>query len=142
MTATSENPEFFPDYYEKVKKLINPNDINALGNFKTDLERIQHVSKISIVSENKVKINREFAGKSEENALKLKQIGNEAFRNKKWTEALMLYSKSYVSMPGEKGEKVKVERKPKRKSVLTSIVPSTRKIARCAIYIAAASKKS
>jgi len=49
-------------------------------------------------------VNQEFAGKNASLAAEIKERATAAFKAKKWLEAMMLYTRSYVALPSENGE--------------------------------------
>lgn len=103
----TKNIGFFIDYYMKIKNECTEEDISALGLLNSDIERIEYVSQLAPVRSNLLTIQRKF-GKCEEKSLEMKQNANDAFRNKNWMDALMLYSKSYVTMPSEKESDISI----------------------------------
>ncbi|XP_037950105.1 SET and MYND domain-containing protein 4-like [Teleopsis dalmanni] len=103
----TEKSGFFPDYYLNLK---NSNlssfdkEIEKIAECHNDVERMAFVDQLTFVKErdDDLRVRREYNGKDSAIAADLKEKGNSAFKAKKWLEAMMLYTKSYVAVPQEK----------------------------------------
>lgn len=101
------NSGFFPDYYLNLKNSIADFDveIEKINECKNDLERVQFLENLKGLKEHddELQICQEFEGKSSTAASEFKERGNLAFKSKKWLEAMVLYTKSYIALPEDKG---------------------------------------
>ena len=97
----TEKSGFFPEYYLNIRNVCTENDINQFSTFQNDLERAQYVDRIKLVRDHDLKIKRKFVGKSAQQSLQYKEKGNLAFKNQKYIEALVLYTKSLIAIPAE-----------------------------------------
>lgn len=108
-TPLSQKTGFFAEYYLKLKDQAGPNcesDIAKLSACKSDEERVAYVEKLPWVQagDANLVVNQEFAGKNASLAAEIKERATAAFKAKKWLEAMMLYTRSYVVLPSENGE--------------------------------------
>jgi len=108
-TPLSQKTGFFAEYYLKLKDQAGTNcesDIAKLSSCKSDEERVAYVEKLPWVQagDANLVVNQEFAGKNASLAAEIKERATAAFKAKKWLEAMMLYTRSYVALPSENGE--------------------------------------
>lgn len=110
--SLTETTGFFPEYYFNLKNCFKNFDeeIENIKLCKNDLERVKFLKNLKIVQEQeeKLPIQREFKGKSNTIAAEFKEKGNLAFKSKQWLEAMVLYTKSYIALPEDKGKKIRV----------------------------------
>lgn len=105
----SQQKGFFAEYYLKLRDGGGASceaDIAKLGTCGNDEERVAYVDQLAWVRAGDVglQVQREYAGKSAQIASELKERATAAFKQKKWLEAMLLYSRSYVALPSDKGE--------------------------------------
>lgn len=95
-------------YYENAKDRIANFEsvVQKFGNLGSNLERMTWINQLPLLNELDEKwlsVQQQYPGKAECVAISCKEQGNEAFKAKKWSEALRLYSASYISTPPENG---------------------------------------
>lgn len=98
----------FEIYYKNIKHSIKNfgKEVEKFGAFHTNLERITWICQLVELNELDQKwlpVLEQFTGKAMCIADSCKDQGNEAFKARKWSEALKLYSASYISVPCNKG---------------------------------------
>ncbi|KAH8299554.1 hypothetical protein KR044_002756 [Drosophila immigrans] len=103
----SQQKGFFAEYYLKLREVgaaSCESDIAKLSGCGNDDERVAYVDQLSWVRSGDagLLVEREFKGKSATIAAELKERATAAFKQKKWLEAMLLYSRSYVSLPSDK----------------------------------------
>lgn len=108
-TPLSQKSGFFADYYLKLKEEAGAgceSDIAKLAACGSDEERVAYVEQLPWVraGDANLVVNQEFAGKNASLAAEIKERATAAFKGKKWLEAMMLYTRSYVALPSENGE--------------------------------------
>lgn len=98
---------YFANYYVQLKNSIEnfDNEVEKINLCKNDLERIQFVENFKGLhqQDDNLQIRREFQGKDAAAALVFKEKGNLAFKAQKWLESMVLYTKSYVALPENRG---------------------------------------
>lgn len=94
-----EKSGFFPDYYLNVINQSTPEELESIGKCKTDYDRVKYLGSLPFIKSSDLKIELEFTGKSLDIATKLKDAGNASFKAKKWLDAMILYSQSFVALP-------------------------------------------
>lgn len=105
----SQQKGFFAEYYLKLREAGGASceaDIAKLGACGNDEERVAYVDQLSWVraGDAGLQVQREYAGKNATIAGELKERATAAFKQKKWLEAMLLYSRSYLALPCDKGE--------------------------------------
>lgn len=105
----SQQKGFFAEYYLKLREAGGASceaDIDKLGACGNDEERVAYVDQLSWVraGDAGLQVQREYAGKNATIAGELKERATAAFKQKKWLEAMLLYSRSYLALPSDKGE--------------------------------------
>lgn len=108
MSSSLGERNFFASYYVQLKNSIENFDeeVEKIAQCKNDLERVRFVESFKGLTDGRdeaLQIRREFHGKSAATALDFKEKGNLAFKAQKWLEAMVLYTKSYVALPDDKG---------------------------------------
>lgn len=108
-TPLSQTTGFFAEYYLKLKDQAGATcepDIAKLAACGSDEERVAYVEKLPWVQagDANLVVNQEFAGKSAVLAAEIKESATSAFKAKKWLEAMVLYTRSYLALPSENGE--------------------------------------
>ncbi|XP_030386848.1 SET and MYND domain-containing protein DDB_G0284059 [Scaptodrosophila lebanonensis] len=103
---TGQQSAFFTEYYLKLKQAggsTSDVDIAKLAACRNDDERVAFVDQLEWVRacDSELLVKREFTGKNANVAAGLKERATQAFKAKKWLEAMMLYSRSYVALPSE-----------------------------------------
>ncbi|KAH8415808.1 hypothetical protein KR222_001194 [Zaprionus bogoriensis] len=103
----SQQKGFFAEYYLKLREAGGAScesDIAKLDACGNDEERVAYVDQLAWVcgGDAGLQVQREFAGKSATIAAELKERATGAFKQKKWLEAMLLYSRSYVALPSDK----------------------------------------
>lgn len=94
-----EKNGFFPEYYLNVVNQSTPDELENLGKCKTDYDRVKYLNSLPFMKSSDLKIELDFNGKSLEIATKMKESGNAAFKAKKWLDAMILYSQSFIALP-------------------------------------------
>ncbi|XP_033155180.1 SET and MYND domain-containing protein 4 [Drosophila mauritiana] len=112
-TPLSQKTGFFAEYYLKLKDQAGPNcesDIAKLSACKSDEERVAYVEKLPWVQagDANLVVNQEFGGKNAFLAAEIKERATAAFKAKKWLEAMVLYTRSYVALPSENVAEIRV----------------------------------
>lgn len=105
----SQQKGFFAEYYLKLREAGGASceaDIAKLGTCGNDEERVAYVDQLSWVRDGDagLQVQREYAGKNATVAAEFKERATAAFKQKKWLEAMLLYSRSYLALPSDKGE--------------------------------------
>lgn len=105
----SQQKGFFAEYYLKLREAGGASceaDIAKLGACGNDEERVAYVDQLSWVraGDAGLQVQREYAGKNATIAGELKERATAAFKQKKWLEAMLLYSRSYLALPCDKCE--------------------------------------
>lgn len=105
----SQKKGFFAEYYLKLREAGGASceaDIAKLGTCGNDEERVAYVDQLSWVRDGDagLQVQREYAGKNGTVAAEFKERATAAFKQKKWLEAMLLYSRSYLALPSDKGE--------------------------------------
>uniref|UniRef100_A0AAG5D6P3 MYND-type domain-containing protein n=1 Tax=Anopheles atroparvus TaxID=41427 RepID=A0AAG5D6P3_ANOAO len=90
----------FPRYCEAARKSIDANRFNEFALLASDEERFRFVNGLQSIAD-ELHLKREFNGKSMEQVIALKTLGNKAFQAERWNEALVFYNKCYLSTPRE-----------------------------------------
>uniref|UniRef100_A0A1A9UIY6 MYND-type domain-containing protein n=1 Tax=Glossina austeni TaxID=7395 RepID=A0A1A9UIY6_GLOAU len=100
------NDGFFSAYYLNLKNNLKDFDLEVenIKHCRNDLERIEFLNRLSGLQEHDHALNvrRSYEGKNADVAADFKEKGNIAFKAKKWLEAMILYSKSYIALPADK----------------------------------------
>lgn len=106
--SITESAGLFAEYYLNIKNSLTnfEEEIEKIKLCKNDLERVKFLENFKgvIDQDEKLAIRREFEGKSAELAADFKEKGNLAFKSKQWLEAMVLYTKSYIALPEDKGK--------------------------------------
>ncbi|TDG50660.1 hypothetical protein AWZ03_002964 [Drosophila navojoa] len=105
----SQKKGFFAEYYLKLREAGGASceaDIAKLSACGTDDERVAYVDQLPWVraGDADLQVQREFNGKNATVAAELKERATTAFKQKKWLEAMLLYSRCYVTLPHDKLE--------------------------------------
>ncbi|EDW01344.1 SET and MYND domain-containing protein 4 [Drosophila grimshawi] len=103
----SQQKGFFAEYYLKLRAAGGAtceSDIAKLSTCGNDDERVAYVDQLSWVRDGdaELQVQREFNGKSLTASAELKERATVSFKQKKWIEAMLLYSRSYVALPNDK----------------------------------------
>lgn len=105
----SQQKGFFAEYYLKLREAGGAScetDIAKLSGCGNDDERVAYVDQLNWVRSGDagLQVQREFKGKSATVSAELKERATAAFKQKKWLEAMLLYSRSYVALPSDKSK--------------------------------------
>lgn len=106
-----EKTGFFPDYYLNLKNSqsdVFDVQVGKIAACRNDYERLVFVEQFPGVRENdeQLEVKRVFAGKNADMAAQHKEKGNQAFKAKDWFEAMLFYTRSYMALPEDKGNKL------------------------------------
>ncbi|BFG06135.1 SET and MYND domain-containing protein 4 [Drosophila madeirensis] len=107
-TPLSQKTGFFAEYYLKLKEQAGAGasceaDIAKLSECKSDEERVAYVDQLPWVQSGDANLllRPEFDSKRAPLAAEIKERATAAFKAKKWLEAMVLYTRSYMSLPSE-----------------------------------------
>lgn len=101
---------FFQEYYLNLKNSHAATidaEIEKIADFKNDYDRISYVDSLATVRQNDFIVKCQFEGKDDQLAAQLKDKGNQAFKETKWFDALVWYTKSLIAIPEDKGKMAK-----------------------------------
>ncbi|ALC41289.1 CG7759 [Drosophila busckii] len=106
-TPLSKQKGFFAEYYLNLRNAGGDSceaDIAKLDTCGNDAERVAYVEQLEWVraGDAALQIEREYTGKSAQVAAEFKERATTAFKQKKWLEAMLLYSRNYVTLPSDK----------------------------------------
>lgn len=104
-------------YYDNVKRcIVNfESEVEKFGKLNSNLERIRWINQLTelnALDEKFLPVQQQYPGKAETIASAGKEQGNEAFKAKKWSEALKYYSASYISIPSQNGKQQQMSSTP------------------------------
>ena len=96
-------PEYFGEggefhqYYQKLKNSLSQREWAAFGQLSTPRDKIEFCRKLSGIDDIKVFVSKSM--KDAEQALKLKEKGNEAFKERRYEDAFHFYTSALQHCP-------------------------------------------
>lgn len=92
---------FFPlqDYVATVSEKITPEELEGFARQKTDMDRVTYCWTLPALHETMKTIRPSFHAKSTEESIKRRTAGNDAFQDKDYRRALILYNQSVIHAP-------------------------------------------
>ncbi|XP_052868960.1 SET and MYND domain-containing protein 4 [Anopheles cruzii] len=88
----------FQKYCLSVRQSIGEDRFAEFAKLGSNEDRFRFVSGLSSIID-ELRLKREYNGKSMDQAIVFKTLGNKAFKGESWAEALVFYNKCYLSTP-------------------------------------------
>ncbi|XP_068146195.1 SET and MYND domain-containing protein 4 [Drosophila tropicalis] len=112
-TPLSQTTGFFAEYYLKLKETAGSScesDITKISKCQNDDERVAYVDQLEWVQKGDADllVAQEFHNKDEKLAAEIKERATAAFKAKKWLEAMLLYTRNYITLPSDKVPELRI----------------------------------